>query len=408
MHGKKRILLVTVLVVLLAAAAALAADRDKNKRLGKIYEGIAEGNNKFTLDLYHQLKTNEGNLFLSPFSIRTALAMTYAGARGRTATQMADVLYFPENQKKLHPDMGRYIQNLNEDGSGRTFKLSVANALWGQKGYPFLSEFLDLIKENYGGRLTRVDFVNDTEGARLRINAWVERKTKEKIKNLIEKGIIKVSTRLVLTNAIYFKGTWEIQFDPSVTAEEAFFISATETVQAPTMHLEDKFRYMENNLLKVIELPYHGDRLVMDILLPKDVDGLPDLEAALTAENLEAWLGALAEQDEIVVALPRFKTDSAFRLDEVLKALGMVDAFGMLADFTGMTAKPELFISAVVHKAFVDVNEAGTEAAAATGVVVDLKSAGTTFYANHPFIFLIRDLKSGAVLFLGRLTDPTE
>jgi serpin B len=391
-------------LIIILGAAGEQGDRTMDER----YD-IAGGNNAFACDVYGKLReTESGNLFFSPFSIRTALAMTYAGARGTTAGQMAEVLHFGEGQETLHAEMGAYIKKLNASAGPDTYLLTVANALWGQEGFEFIPEFLQLNDAYYGAGLKTVDFIGDTEGARQAINQWVEEETKEKIKDLIPAGTLQPLTRLVLTNAIYFKGTWEIQFDPSVTADEAFFISAEQTVQAPMMHLEEKFKFFENNLLKVIELPYNGDRLVMDILLPNEIDGLANLEAALTAENLEAWLGAL-EEDTVTVALPRFKTESAFRLDDILKALGMVDAFSEIAaDFTGITAKPELFISAVVHKAFVDVNEEGTEAAAATAVVMGIKSAGTTnvFRADHPFIFLIRDLKSGAVLFLGRLVEP--
>ncbi|MCK4307062.1 serpin family protein [candidate division WOR-3 bacterium] len=365
---------------------------------------VVDGNNMFALELYTELKEQEGNLFFSPYSISTALAMTYAGARGNTEKQMAEVLHFELSQKCLHPTFHSLISQLNAQGKG--YQLNIANALWGQKGYGFLEEFLELTKANYGAGLNEVDFVRDAESARKTINAWVEEQTKDKIKDLIKPGILDALTVLVLTNAIYFKGNWASQFKKKETKDSKFYVRANKTVKVPMMYQKEKFKYMETDGFQAIELPYVDNELSMVILLPKKREGLVELENSLNVDSLNKWLGNLRKQ-EVTIYLPKFKMTSEFRLEEVLASMGMPDAFSGQADFSGMIGRKELFISAVIHKAFVDVNEEGTEAAAATAVVM---AKGTVpvfrFRADHPFIFLIRDISSGSILFLGRVVNP--
>lgn len=396
-------------LVLISPFSALCQEQATYKKTGDEQSGIAVGNNQFASDLYKVLSKEEGNLFFSPFSIRTALAMTYGGARGNTAAQMAQVLSFPTNQKKFHPEMGTFIKELNESGSKKSFQLNIANALWGQTGYKFLSEFLLLTRDNYGAKFSKLDFIHQTEEARQTINNWAERKTRGKIKNLIPKGIISPLTRLVLTNAVYFKGTWEVQFDKENTRDGVFILDSGGSVDAPFMiHEKVKFKYLENARFQALEMPYEGDRLAMTIFLPKENYGLAKFEKSMTAGKLSAWIAAFKET-ELYVSIPRFKTTLFFRLDNVLKKMGMVDAFSMwLADFTGMAAKRELFIRAVVHKAFVNVNEEGTEAAGSTGVIIDLKAVSTMFIADRPFVFMVRDVETGAILFFGRMVNPVE
>ncbi len=450
---------------------------------GQLKSAVA-GDNAFALDLYSQLsnqdKTDEvqSNLFFSPYSISTALAMTYAGAKGQTAQQMASVLHFNNMQpSELSVILGSLQRKLNGGGKAhlqkqkglrgknghksnrqkknkgknegksagqgkarhknkkadnansfelsqavpgasastgknkakatRGYELAVANALWGQKGFKFLPEYLKLIKHSYHAGLNELDFAKQTERARNRINKWVEKKTNGKIKNLIGQGVLNAMTRLVLTNAIYFKGQWACAFNPKTTREMPFHISDTKTVPAKMMYQQHSFKYTNRDGVQILELPYKGNKLSMVVLLPKQGE-LTRLENMMSAQQLQDWINALTMQEEVRVYLPRFKMTQQFSLGDVLKAMGMKDAFSRDADFSGMTGKKDLYISAVVHKAFVEVNEEGTEAAAATGVVMTLKSAMPArripvFRADRPFIFIIRDNVSGSILFMGRV-----
>jgi serpin B len=370
---------------------------------------VVEGNNKFALELYQNLQSREGNLFLSPYSISTALAMACAGAREQTEKQMAETLCFSSmSSKQFHKEFGEIIRQLNEAGEKGGYELVVANALWGQKDYKFLNDYLTLVRTNYGGDLQQVDFAKQTEEARKTINAWVEDKTKDKIKELIKPGMVDSMTRLVLTNAIYFKGKWASEFKSERTQNMPFTLSDGQKVNVRMMTQTGKFGYMETDTTQVLEMPYVNDELSMVILLPEKIDGVSDVERELARGNLEGWLDRLRKR-EVQVFLPRFKMTSEFELAGVLSSMGMPDAFSSKADFSGMTGKRDLFISAVVHKAYVDVNEEGTEAAAATGVVMKLTSVGEpppVFKADHPFIFLIRDSQTGSILFMGRLANP--
>jgi serpin B len=390
--------------------------------------------NAFAANLYAKLAAEKGNLFFSPFSIDVALAMTSAGARGKTYDEMAKVLDFPlmtetehdPYRTRLHQNLGAFLKDLNAekgaDGKPRGYQLSVANALWGQKGEPFLPEFLKVLKDNYGAGLSDVDFRSDVEGARKTINTWVEKETKDKIKDLLKPGILDPRlTVLVLTNAIYFKGNWADQFKKEDTKDEPFHLAADQEVKAPLMHRTGQYGYFEEEMIQGLKLPYAGNELSMVILMPKKVswtfegkttDALSDLEKELTAAKLEAWTKKLRTQ-KVIVTIPKFKTTAEFELSATLSAMGMKEAFTMAADFSGMNGKKDLFISAVVHKAFVDVNEEGTEAAAATAVIMGRGAAvaappPAVFKADHPFLFLIRHEKSGAILFMGRIVDPTK
>ncbi|MFH1370931.1 MAG: serpin family protein [Planctomycetota bacterium] len=396
---------ITCLIILLAiTACSCSGSAEPNGG------AVVEGNNKFALELYQMLQNRQGNLFLSPYSISTALAMTSAGARGQTEKQMAETLCFPSmNSKQLHKEFGEIIRQLNEGGQKSGYELVVANALWGQKDYKFLNDFLTLVRTNYDGDLQQVDFVKQTEEARKAINAWVEDKTKDKIKELIKPGMVDSMTRLVLTNAIYFKGKWASEFKPERTQDAPFTLLDGQKVNVPLMSQTEKFGYMETETTQMLEMPYVNDELSMVILLPKKLDGVNELEKELTPDNIACWLAGLRKR-EVKVFLPRFKMTSEFELAGVLSSMGMPDAFSSKADFSGMTGTREFFISAVIHKAYVDVNEEGTEAAAATGVVMKLTSVEPpppVFRADHPFVFLIRDNQTGSILFMGRLENPT-
>jgi serpin B len=369
---------------------------------------VVKGNTQFALELYGKLRQQDGNLFLSPYSISTALAMTYGGARGQTAEQMARTLHFDLPGEKLHPAMGALIQEINGTGEKkRGYQLTTANALWGQKGYPFNADFLKLNKDSYGAGLNDVDFIGATEQARLTINAWVEKQTQEKIKDLLKQGMLTVDTRMVLTNAIYFKGDWVSQFKKDATRDESFFVTADKQVKAPLMHQKGHFNYLEGAAFQALELPYLGKELSMVVLLPKKKDGLAALEKGLSVAGLGSTLRGL-RPTEVVVTLPKFKVTAAFSLKKTLSEMGMAGAFTAGADFSGIASKGSLRLADVIHKAFVDVNEEGTEAAAATAVKVEDKSKPVIpdFRADHPFLFLIRDTRSDSILFLGRLVEP--
>jgi serpin B len=368
---------------------------------------LAKGNSRFAVELYDRLRKEPGkNLFLSPHSISTALGMTYAGARGQTQKEMARVLHFGLGQDRLHPAFAELARQLEKAGKVRGCRLEFANALWGQAGHPFLGEFVDLTREHYGAGLMDVDFVRATEPARQAINLWVDGRTQGRIKDLLPKGVLTVDTRLVLTNAVYFLGCWEKPFPKQQTRPQPFDLAAGGKIDVPMMQQDESFRYFGDERLQGLELPYKGDELTMVLLLPRKADGLPALEDDLAAGKLDGWLKRLL-RERVMVYLPRFKVTSEFSLKQVLSDLGMSSAFEPgSADFAGMDGRKQLFIQAVVHKAFVEVNEVGTEAAAATGVAVGDESKPPSFRADRPFLFLIRHNRTGAVLFLGRVVDP--
>jgi serpin B len=371
---------------------------------------VVKGNDAFAVDLYQQLATKDGNLFFSPYSISNALAMTYAGARGNTAAEIQKTLHFTLGQDKLHPAFADLIKKISGNGQPRKYQLTVANRLWGQKDYGFHADFLKLTQTHYGAGLKEVDFIGATEAARQAINAWVEEQTKDKIKELLQPDVLSVDTRLVLTNAIYFKAAWLREFNEKATAPGKFLLPGNKDVQVPLMHLTTDAGYYDGGSFALLDLPYEDNQLSMVVVLPKEVDGLPALAKSLTSAKLGEWLSKRAYRP-VDVTLPKFKFTSQFRLKGALTALGMKTPFSGAADFSGMTTRDNLFISDVIHKAFVDVHEKGTEAAAATAVILDKKKGGpldepVTFRADHPFVFLIRDNQTGSILFLGRLARP--
>ncbi len=375
----------------------------------EIHEVVA-GNTEFAVGLYGQLRKQEGNLCFSPYSISTALAMTYGGARGETAKQMAQTLHFIQPLDQLHPAFAALEADFNAAQKKGEIQLAAANSLWPQQGFAFLPDYLALCRQYYGTSVTPVDYRKNAEAARKTINDWVEAETNRKIVELLKPGMVDGLTRLALVNAIYFKGKWARQFDSKLTVEQPFHLSPKEQVTAQLMRQTGDFKYAEITGLQVVELPYLGDDLAMVVLLPREADGLDHLEKELTAQNLASWTTNLQSQ-KVEVFLPKFKIASEFSPAQTLAALGMPDAFNpSLADFSGMDGRKDLFISKVVHKAFVDVNEEGTEAAAATTVLMGFggRSRLPVFRADHPFLFFIRDNHNGSILFLGRVTDPTK
>jgi serpin B len=396
--------------LLTVSSLALLGSTEAGERVkgGGDATALVQGNNTFALDLYRELATEKGNLFFSPYSISTALGMTYAGARGDTAAQMATTLHFGLPPERLHPAFGSLIKEINGAGKPRKYQLQTANRLWGQKDYGFLPEFLKLTETNYGAGLKEVDFVDAPEEARKAINAWVEEQTRDKIKELIKPGILTAKTRLVLTNAIYFKAAWMHPFLERRTVKGDFHVGADKKVTVPLMHGGVRTGYFKGDDFEGLNLPYESNDLAMIVLLPK-AGGLADLEKRLTAANIQGWLSKLRSH-RVTVTLPKFKVTAQFMLKDTLSRMGMPLAFDPAkADFSGMTTREKLWISHVIHKAFVDVNEKGTEAAAATAVLLGGGSAPppATFRADRPFVFLIRDNRTGSILFVGRVIDPS-
>ena len=373
---------------------------------------VVRGNNRFAVDLYGKVRDRPGNLFLSPYSISTALAMTYLGAKGQTARELAETLHFPEQAGAMDSGFAELRKRFDAGGEERPYQLSTANALWGQQGLAYRPEFLKRAEAGFGAGLHPVDFAGNPEAARKTINDWVETQTRDKIKDLIDSSAIKKDTDLILTNAIYFKGAWATPFPKSATKDEPFG-NGDKTIPVPMMHLAGSFDYSEDEAagLQVLSLPYSGNELAMVVLLPRKPDGLAGLEASLTGPRLDGWL-AKPSNRQVEISMPRFKLERDVELSGVLASLGMRSAFGAGADFSGMTEDRRLVLSAVIHKAFADVNEEGTEAAAATAVVMMRMSAmvprqpPVAFRADHPFLFLIRDVKSGSILFMGRVSNP--
>jgi serpin B len=369
-------------------------------------EATVEGYNGFSFDLYSRYAADNGNILFSPYSISTALSMTYEGARGETAEEMEAVFGFLEDPSMRLPSVARIYNTLND--ADREYALHTVNALWIQQGYPVLEDYVDAIVDYYGGDVNALDFVSEPDESRITINEWVEDRTYDRIKDLFPSGSIDGNVRLVLTNAIYFKGDWLYEFNEDATSEEEFHVSPTSTVTVDMMSLRDEtFNYAETDELQILELPYTGEDVSMLILLPKE-GHLDDVESQLSAERLGEWL-ELMEGAAVNVYLPRFTFETKYFMMEDLAEMGMPTAFTDAADFSGMNAEDRLFIDKVIHQAFIEVNEKGTEAAAATGVSISLSAAiqEEVFLADHPFVFLIRDVDTGVIMFMGRVTDPS-
>jgi serpin B len=369
---------------------------------------IMEGNQTFALSLFSRMEDPGKNLFFSPFSISTALAMTWAGARHATEAQMGAVLGFTQGQNRTHPAFEKLLARLDTGPDNEACRLLMANALWGQIGFKLLAPFKQQTLDHYHAGLNPLDFVGDPLTARKTINQWVKEKTGGKIEELIQPGSLNPATRLVLTNAIYFKGRWKTCFDKKKTEQAPFHLLNGETAEVSMMRIKGDYPYMEGDGFQALELPYEEDALSMVVFLPSAGPALGDLEKNCTPENLAAWCGGLRTM-EVEVHLPRFKITHDLDLAAMLESMGMKDAFSAnLADFSGMTGDQSLFLSNVIHKAFVEVNEEGTEAAAATGAVMSLTMVKEkkVFLADHPFLFFIRDRESGSILFMGRFAVP--
>ncbi|MEX0866749.1 MAG: serpin family protein, partial [Pirellulales bacterium] len=397
-------ILCTMLTLAFALASSHAAEKAPQPAPA-LKKDLVTANNQFAWELYQQLSAEEGNLFYSPASISIAMSMAMAGAEGETERQMAKVLRLDGDEADVYQQFSTLLAHWNAEAK-RPYQLSVANRLWAQQGYDILASYRTITADQYHAPIALVDFAQ-SEAARSEINAWVEKQTNDKIQNLLPQGSLTADTRLVLTNAIYFKGDWQHEFEEDNTKPLPFFLAKDKQVDVPLMYQQEKFPYFENDKLQAISLPYKGGELSMVVVLPREKEGLAELESELSQQNIDAW--SPRRQREAMVWLPKFKSESEFNLNATLKALGMTLPFSTEADFSGISGRDDLHISDVVHKAFVEVNEKGTEAAAATGVIVGITSAAidpprpAVFRADRPFVYFIKDNVSGSVLFVGRM-----
>ena len=405
----------------LAARRAFAAATP-----AEVAKPVADASAAFGCDLYGELaKADAGkNLFFSPLSIEAALAMTAAGAKGNTFDEMQKTLHLPKDEAATDAGFKHIFAKVNDaetPADKRGYTLSLANAIFAQKGFPWEKPFTDRVSSAYGAGILDADFQADPEKERLRINGWVEKETRDTIKDLIAKGILTKLTRMVLVNAVYFKGDWESAFKKDATKDQPFFLADGGRADAPLMYQRGAFPLYQDDTLQALELPYKAGQMAMVAVLPRKKDGLADLEKALTPANLAKWTESFRQQagaavghrgGQVDVYLPKFKVETSYKLNEPLKNLGMVEAFGN-GDFSRMSKSGRLSISQVIHKAFVDVNEEGTEAAAATAVMVADATAVRpnpppipVFRADHPFAFLLVHRPTNAILFQGRVTNP--
>ncbi len=370
--------------------------------------------NSFALNFLSELHNDiEGNIFISPYSIFTALSMTYEGARNITAEEMKNVLNIKQDNESFHNYMRGLYEYLNENSE---YNISTANALWVRENFKLLQDYVNIIQTYYGGESTEVDFSNPDQAAEI-INSWVENQTNNLIKDLVKPSAINPAlTMLILTNAIYFKGLWQIQFDEVNTTDREFEISDSNKIDVPTMSLigkEDRFNYTETDDLQILELPYKGDEMSMIILLPKEGIDLNYIINSINEENFSQWIDIMGRR-KVDIYLPKFKFETSYKLNDYLVALGMENAFSGQADFSGIDGKKDLFIDSVVHKAFIEVNEEGTEAAAATAVIMNLKAgpddgdSRVYFDCDHPFIFLIQHKDTKTIVFSGVVNNPLD
>lgn len=374
-------------------------------------QAAADGSTRFGTDLYSRLREKPGSRFVSPYSIHTVFALLSGGARGATREELAKVLHLPADPDKALAvgDLGRLYAV-----GGKGYEISVANSLWGQQGYPWDDAYLRRADERFGAGLQSVDFKGNPEGGRSAVNKWVQDRTRDRIKDLLPAGSVTPLTRLVLANAIYFKGKWANPFRPEMTQNQPFTAVDGHKAPVPLMTRQGKYKHAKLEGFQILELPYVGGELAMDVILPTDHKGLPVVEDKLG--DLTTWLGNLTDEPQVQVHLPKFKVEDQVDLLPVLKAMGLSIVFDAAkADLTGLVSRtPEdnLYVSGAYHKAFVEVAEEGTEAAAATGVIVATRSAAVApvkpivFRADRPFLFLIRDVKHGTVLFMGRYVGP--
>lgn len=417
---KRFMILSTLVSILLSACGSSSAGsaqsdraREKNPNVSESdLQTLVDGNNAFALDVYQTLRSEDGNLILSPFSISLALAMTYAGARGETETQMADVLHFG-SQEQTHPVFNALDLALEEnpivlDKDQEPMQLSIANSVWSEQTFTFLPDFLDTLSIHYGAGVHLLDFINSPDASRKVINQWVSDETKDKINDLLPENSISTDTKMVLVNAIYFKADWLSPFDANDTYDDTFKLLDGSEVTVPMMGQRLQIPYMAGDGFAAAELPYAGESAVMTLLVP-DEGRFEEIESQLNDAMFKEVLASLTSSD-VTVRMPKFEYESAFTLSDALAGLGMPLAFDEnQADFSGMTDQQDLYIGNVIHKAYVAVDEKGTEAAAATAVIMEGAGAvmpATMLVIDRPFLFFIRDVETGQILFIGRVLNP--
>ncbi len=388
---------------------------DTTKATKEGQEYLIEANNKFAFDLYPEL-SKEDNTFYSPYSISSAIAIVHEGAKGETANEIESTLHFPE-LAVLRNNFGAIYENINKKNDN--YELATGNALWIDESLPIKQDYLDIVTNSYDGKASNVDFVNAKQKAIKIINDYISKQTKEKIPNLLSEAVVSDLTKLIITNAIYFKGDWQKSFNPDDTREDGlFFKTDDQVIETDMMYMyeTEDFKYVEDHSLQILELPYKGHDLSMLVILPKK--DLSSISKLLKADKLEKYRQSMTEQDIKTIALPRFKLDTEYKLVHNLSNLGMKKAFEPTADFSNIavneSGRSSLYISEVIHKAYVDVNEEGTEAAAATAIIMKDEAAPTEaskeikFIANRPFVFIIQENKSGNILFMGKISDPSK
>lgn len=374
----------------------------------KDYKKMVSSNNSFAFKMFDQLRSPEKNMFFSPYSISTALSMTYAGAKGETEKQMSEVLNFEENKKDFHENYGYFQEKIAELNSTNGIELKLANKIWLQKNYSIQEKFGKTMKKNYSAPIEKADFKNPKErkSAREDINLWVSKVTEKKIPELIPENFFTEQTRMVLVNAIYFAGNWKYSFNEKMTRQLPFY-RGKEQQRLEFMQTETKFKYLEQKEFQVLEMPYKDDKMSMLVFLPSFKINMKEFYEMFTPEFYNKAISQMKET-KVLVRIPKFELSEEYELEKVLPKMGMADAFSRKADFSAMSKTKDLKIDKVIHKSFIEINEKGTEAAAATAVSMGRKNGGVkklVFNANRPFLFLIKENKNNTILFFGQMTE---
>jgi len=372
---------------------------------------VVEGNSRFAFDLYAKVKEDK-NIFFSPFSISSALSMTYAGAANKTEAEMREVLYFKENNDKFHKEFSEILKKVEVKTKDKASpQISIANKLYAQKDYKFKDDFLSIPKKYYNSELQKVDFKDEKnrDEARKEINSWVEKNTNNKIQELIAPNILSDLTRLVLVNALYFKAPWQTFFKEEKTSKKEFWTDEKNSTKVDFMQGIYKSAYFQNDMLQIAVLPYKDNVASLIIFLPKEKNGFSEFQKEFTYENYTKWMSKTVSK-KIAFSIPKFKIEDNYRLKDVFQKMGMKAPFSRKADFSGMTGNKELKISKIIHKSFIEIDEKGTEAAAATAVVMNRKNGNSglpvSFKADHSFIFIIKDNRTNSILFMGHVIKP--